>query len=63
MVDGSEVPKQGVHAVGVKRQDGGALGKRAHGQAGVLVGSGRAQGSTGLDRRWYGPTAWRTDDA
>jgi len=38
MVDGSDVPQQGGHAVGVKRQDCGELGKRANCQAGVLVG-------------------------
>jgi SRSO17 transposase len=38
MGDGSDVPKQGEHAVGVKRQDCGELGKRAHGHAGVLLG-------------------------
>ena len=38
MVDGSDFPKQGGHAVGVKRQYGGELGQRAHGQAGVCGG-------------------------
>ena len=50
-VDGSDVPKQGSHAVGVKRQYGGELGKRAHCQAGVLVGSGSSHGYTVLERR------------
>jgi SRSO17 transposase len=63
MVDGSDFPKQGVHAVGVKRQSCGELGKRANCQAGVFVGYVSAQGSTVLDRRLSVPTAWLTDDA
>ena len=38
MVDGRDVPKQGSHAAGVKRQSGGALGKQANCHAGVFVG-------------------------
>ena len=62
-VDGSDVPKQGVHSVGVKRQYCGELGKRANCQAGVFVGYGSTQGYTVLDRRLYVPTEWLTDDA
>jgi SRSO17 transposase len=63
MVDGSDLPKQGVHAIGVKRQYCGALGKRATCQAGVCVGYGSPQGSTVLDRRLSMPAEWLTDDA
>ena len=63
MVDGSDVPKQGVHSVGGKRQYCGELGKRANCQAGVFVGSVTSQGSTMLDRRLYVPAEWLTDDA
>src|SRR5215217_2620478 len=63
LVDGSDFPKQSVHAVGVKRQACGEVGKRANGQAGVCVGYGSAQGSTMLDRRWSVPAEWLTDDA
>jgi SRSO17 transposase len=62
-VEGRDVPKPGGHAVGVKRQDGGALGKRANGQAGVCVGDASSQGYTVLDRRWSVPAAWCTEDA
>ena len=63
MVDGRDVPQQGCHSAGVKRQSWGALGQRAHGQAGVFVGYVSAQGYTRLDRRLYLPRAWITDDA
>src|SRR6266446_4335121 len=62
MVDGSDFPKQGVHAVGVKRQYCGELGKRANCQAGVCIGSASAQGYTVLDRRLYVPVEWLTDN-
>jgi SRSO17 transposase len=63
MVDGSDVPKQGVHAAGVKRQYCGELGQRANGQAGVFVGYVSTTGDTVLDRRLYVPAEWVTDDA
>jgi SRSO17 transposase len=63
MGDGSDFPQQGVHAVGVKRQYCGELGKRANCQAGVFVGYVRTQGYTVLDRRLYVPVEWRTDAA
>jgi SRSO17 transposase len=63
LLDGSDVPKQGCDSVGVKRQDCGALGKRAHGQAGVFLGYASRQGYTLLDRRLYLPQAWVTEAA
>ena len=63
MVDGSDFPKQGVHAVGVKRQYCGELGKRANCQAGVFIGYVSSQGYTMLDRRLYVPAEWLTDAA
>jgi SRSO17 transposase len=63
MVDGSDFPKQGVHAAGVKRQYCGELGKRANCQAGVFVGSVSPHGYTLLDRRLYLPAEWITDAA
>jgi SRSO17 transposase len=63
MVDGSDFPTQGVHSAGVKRQYWGALGKRAHCQAGVLVGSVSPQGDPLLERRLSLPAAWSPDAA
>jgi SRSO17 transposase len=63
MVDGSDFPKPGVHSAGVTRQYCGELGKRAHCQAGVLVGYVSTTGYTLLDRRLSLPAAWVTDDA
>ena len=62
-LDGSDCLQQGRESVGVKRQDGGAVGKRAHGQAGVSVGDASRPGSTLLDRRRSWPQAWVADDA
>src|SRR6267378_1151259 len=62
MVDGSDFPKQGDHAVGVKRQYCGELGKRANCQAGMFVGYVSSQGSTVLDRRLSVPVEWLTDN-
>ena len=55
--------KQGGHWVGVKRQYGGELGKRANCQAGVFIGYVSPHGYTILDSRLYGHTEWLTDDA
>jgi SRSO17 transposase len=63
MVDGRDVPKPGVPSAGVKRQDGGELGQRANGQAGVCVGDVSTTGDTWRARRLYVPEAWVTDDA
>ena len=63
MTDGRDCPTQGKEAVGVKRPSGGQLGKRAPGQAGVLVGYASRQGYTLLDRRLDLPEAWLTDAA
>jgi SRSO17 transposase len=62
-LDGSEFLKQGKASVGVKRQDCGEVGKRAHGQAGVLLGSASSLGSTLVDRRLYLPQEWAADEA
>ena len=60
LVEGSDGPKQGVHAVGVQRQSWGARGQRANCQAGGCVGSVSSQGSTVLERRLSVPAAWLT---
>ena len=57
-LDGSDVLKQGRESVGVKRQDCGAVGKRANGQAGVVVGDVNHRGYTLLDRRLSMPQEW-----
>src|SRR5215210_5062593 len=61
ILDGSDVPKQGKHSVGVARQWCGATGKRDNCQAGVYLGYASRLGYTLLDRRLYLPPAWFTD--
>jgi SRSO17 transposase len=61
IIDGSDVPKQGTHSVGVARQWCGATGKRDNCQAGVYLGYAGRLGYTLLDRRLYLPPAWFTD--
>jgi len=60
IVDGSEVPKQGTHSVGVARQWCGHTGKKDNCQAGVYLGYASRRGYTLLDRRLYLPAAWFT---
>ena len=58
IVDGSDVPKQGEHAVGVARQWCGHVGKVDNCQAGVFAAYASRKGSTLLDRRLYLPEEW-----
>ena len=58
LLDGSDVPKQGTHSVGVARQWCGATGKRANCQAGVYLGYASRRGYTLLDRCLYLPELW-----
>ncbi len=60
ILDGSDVPKQGQHSVGVARQWCGATGKRDNCQAGVYLAYASRLGYTLLDRRLYLPPAWFT---
>lgn len=62
IIDGSEVPKQGTHSVGVARQWCGHTGKQDNCQAGVYLGYASRQGYTLLDRRLYLPAAWFTEE-
>jgi len=61
LIDGSEVPKQGTHSVGVARQWCGHTGKKDNCQAGVYLGYASRQGYTLLDRRLYLPAPWFTE--
>src|SRR5436305_4961903 len=60
IIDGSAVPKQGTHSVGVARQWCGHTGKKDNCQAGVYLGYASRQGYTLLDRRLYLPASWFT---
>lgn len=62
IIDGSEIPKQGKHSVGVARQWCGATGKKENCQAGVFLGYASRKGYTLLDRRLYLPESWFTAD-
>ena len=61
IIDGSDVPKQGTHSVGVARQWCGHTGKKDNCQAGVYLGYASARGYTLLNRRLYLPAAWFTE--
>ena len=58
IVDGSDVPKQGEHSVGVARQWCGHVGKVDNCQAGVFAAYASRKGYTLLDRRLYLPDEW-----
>ncbi len=61
ILDGSEVPKRGVHSAGVAAQWCGATGKTDNCQAGVYLGYASRAGYTLLDRRLYLPEPWFDD--
>jgi SRSO17 transposase len=61
LIDGSDVPKQGRHSVGVLRQWCGATGKKDNCQAGVYLGYVSRRGYALLDRRLYLPALWFSD--
>jgi SRSO17 transposase len=61
ILDGSEVPKRGVHSAGVAAQWCGASGKTDNCQAGVYLGYASRAGYTLLDRRLYLPEPWFDD--
>ena len=61
ILDGSEVPKRGVHSAGVAAQWCGATGKTDNCQAGVFLGYASRKGYTLLDRRLYLPEPWFDD--
>ena len=62
IIDGSDVPKQGRHSVGVARQWCGASGKTDNCQAGVYLGYASRRGYTLLDRRLYLHASWFVED-
>ena len=62
-LDGSACLKQGQAAVGVKRQYGGEVGKRANCQAGVFLGYASRTGYPLWERRLYLPQEWVEDEA
>ena len=58
IIDGLDIPKQGMESVGVARQWCGALGKVASCQASVVACYASRHGATLVDRRLYLPEAW-----
>jgi SRSO17 transposase len=62
ILDGSDVPKRGVHSAGAAPQWCGASGKTDTCQAGVFLGDASRQGDTLLDRRLFLPEAWFAAD-
>jgi SRSO17 transposase len=58
ILDGSDVPKRGVHSAGVAAQWCGATGKTDNCQAGVFLGYASRTGYTLLDRRLFLPEPW-----
>lgn len=58
ILDGSDIPKRGVHSAGVAAQWCGATGKTDNCQAGVFLGDASRAGYTLLDRRLYLPELW-----
>lgn len=62
IIDGSDVPKQGGHSVGVARQWCGASGKTENCQPGVYLGYASRRGYTLIDRRLYLHASWFADD-
>ena len=63
LVDTTDMPKQGVHSVGVARQYCGRLGKIENCQAGVFVAYAGAGGATLVHRRLFLTEAWTGDAA
>jgi SRSO17 transposase len=58
ILEGSDVPKRGVHSAGVAAQWCGATGKTDTCQAGVFLGYASRKGYTLLDRRLFLPEPW-----
>jgi SRSO17 transposase len=63
LVDTTDMPKQGVHSVGVARQYCGRLGQVANCQAGVFVAYTGQGGTTLVHRRLFLTEAWVGDEA
>jgi hypothetical protein len=61
-LDGRDCCTPGKESVGGKRPYWGAVGQRAPGPAGVVVGDASHLGSTLWPRRRYRPSAWLEDD-